>query len=52
MQLHLTADKEARLSRIAAYVGTSAEHIVLTTALRVVEVDDQRRCVKGWHRPG
>ena len=39
MEIHLTADQEARLSEIASQVGTSAEHLVKDAALRLLEED-------------
>jgi predicted transcriptional regulator len=39
MEVHFTAEQEARLSEIANQAGTNAEHLVKSAALRLLERD-------------
>jgi len=43
MELHFTAEQEARLAEIANQAGTDAEHLVKTAALRLLERDAHYR---------
>lgn len=39
MEIHLSADQEARLSQIAIYAGKNADELVIDAALRLLEED-------------
>ncbi|MBV9623694.1 MAG: hypothetical protein JOZ14_06915 [Acidobacteria bacterium] len=43
MEVHFTAEEEAKLSRIAAHVGTDTEHLVKDAALRLMEEEEKFR---------
>lgn len=43
MEVHFTPEEEAKLFRIAAHVGTDAEHLVKDAALRLVEDEEKFR---------
>ena len=43
MELHLTAEQEAQLARLAAKSGTDAEHLAQDAVLRLLEQKDSIR---------
>jgi predicted transcriptional regulator len=43
MEVHFTSEQLRRLSQIATYTGTDAEHLVKDAALRLVEEDAEFR---------